>query len=165
MAKTEVSAKGASCMPSSHNSCNKFDASDVRASRKLACTVARERRTFSARDLCQAHSPRRGECAGPNLLTENVKRSRAKVRTSLADVRRRPLETPRGSQGSTFESSRGALGTAFVLSMLRKLTVWMAAPRSTAEPSGAALPRASRTSAEGHCVRGSSCWCRASVRF
>ena len=152
-------------MPSSATSCNKVDASDARASRRLVADSARVRRTFSVRDRCPVHSPRCGECTGPNVLTENVKRSRDQSATSLADVRRRPLKTPRGSQGSTFESSRGALGTAFVLSMLRKLTVWMAAPRSTAEPSGAALPRASRTSAEGHCVRGSSCWCRASVRF
>ena len=51
----------ASCMPRSSNSCNKVDASDVRASRRLVGTVARVRRTFSLRDLCQEHSPHDGE--------------------------------------------------------------------------------------------------------
>ena len=70
-------------MPRSANSCNKVDASDVRASRSLVRTLSRVRRTFSLRDLCPAHSPPYGECAGPNLLSENVKRSRAVPATSL----------------------------------------------------------------------------------
>ena len=63
-------------MPRSANSCNKVDASDVRASRRLVAGTDRERRTFSLRDLCPAHSPVVGECHRPNLLSENVKRSR-----------------------------------------------------------------------------------------
>ena len=63
--------------------CNKVDASDVRASRRLVAGTDRERRTFSLRDLCPAHSPVVGECAGPNLLRQNVKRSRAVPATSL----------------------------------------------------------------------------------
>ena len=53
-------------MPSSHNSCNKVDASDARASRRLVGTLSRERRTFSVRDLCPVHSPQCGECTAPN---------------------------------------------------------------------------------------------------
>ena len=87
-----------SCTPRSHNSCNKVDASDVRASRNLVADSARERRTFSLRDLCPVHSPRCGECTAPYLLSENVKRSRDQPATSLGDVRRRVLETPRASQ-------------------------------------------------------------------
>ena len=61
-------------------------------------TIARVRRTFSLRDVCLWHSPPCGECHSPNLLSENVKRSRDQVHTSLGDVRRRVLETPRASQ-------------------------------------------------------------------
>ena len=77
----------ASFMPRSNNSCNKVDASDVRASRRLVCTVARERRTFSLRDLCLWHSPHDGERHRHKSLSENVRRSRDKVRTSLRDAR------------------------------------------------------------------------------
>ena len=147
----------ASCTPRSHNSCNKVDASDVRASRRLVRTLSRERRTFSLRDLCLWRSPSCGECHRPNLLSENVKRSREKVRTSLRDVRRRVLETPRASQELGVESFRSAIGMPFVSDVQETHTVSMAASMSTAVQSGAAPPRAPRTSAEGHGVRGSSC--------
>ena len=81
-AAQDQSPPQASCTPRSANSCNKVDASDVRASRRLVCTVARERRTFSLRDLCQWRSPVVGECHRPNLLSENVNRSRDQVHTS-----------------------------------------------------------------------------------
>ena len=152
-------------MPRSNNSCNKVDASDVRASRRLVCTVARERRTFSLRDLCMWHSPPCGECHSPNLLSENVKRSREKVRTSCGDVRRRVLETPRASQELGVESFRCVIGMPFVSDVHETHTVSMAASMSTAVQSGAAPPRAPRTSAEGHGARGSSCGCRESVGF
>ena len=152
-------------MPRSPNSCNKVDASDVRASRRLVCTVARERRTFSLRDLCMWHSPPCGECAGPNLLNENVKRSRDQVPTSCGDVRRRVLETPRASQELGVESFRCVIGMPFVSDVQETHTLSMAASMSTAVQSGAAPPRAPRTSAEGHGARGSSCGCRASVGF
>ena len=155
----------ASCMPRSPNSCNKVDASDVRAARRLVCTVARVRRTFSLRDLCQEHSPRCGECSWPNLLSENVKRSRSVPATSLRDVRRRVLETPRASQELGVESFRSAIGMPFVSDVQETHTVSMAASMSTAVQSGAAPPRAPRTSAEGHGARGSSCGCRESVGF
>ena len=149
----------------SHNSCNKVDASDVRASRRLVADSARERRTFSLRDLCPAHSPVVGECAGPKLLRQNVKRSRAVPATSLRDVRRRVLETPRASQELGVESFRSAIGMPFVSDVQETHTVSMAASMSTAVQSGAAPPRAPRTSAEGHGARGSSCGCRESVGF
>ena len=154
-------------MPRSLNSCNtnKVDASDVRASRNLVGTIARVRRTFSLRDLCPAHSPPCGECAGPNLLSENVKRSRDQLTTSLGDVRRRVLETPRASQELGVESFRSAIGMPFVSDVQETHTVSMAASMSTAVQSGAAPPRAPRTSAEGHGARGSSCGCRESVGF
>ena len=101
-------------MPRSANSCNKVDASDVRASRRLVRTLSRERRTFSLRDLCLWRSPSCGECHRPNLLSENVKRSREKVHTCCGDVRRRVLETPRASQELGVESFRGAIGMPFV---------------------------------------------------
>ena len=74
-------------MPRSHNSCNKVDASDVRASRRLASGTARERLTFSLSKFGPAHSPHGGECAGHKYLSENVRRTRDKVRTSLRDAR------------------------------------------------------------------------------
>jgi hypothetical protein len=138
----------ASFMPRSHNSCNKVDASDVRASRRLVGDSARERRTFSLRDRCPTHSPSCGECVWPNLLRQNVKRSRAESPTSLRDVRRRVLETPRASQELGVESFRSAIGMAFVSDVQETHTVSMAASMSTAVQSGAAPPRALRTSAE-----------------
>ena len=120
----------------------------------------RERRTFSLRDLCHG-----GECAGPNLLSENVKRSRAVPATSLptfADECSRD-ETPRASQELGVESFRSAIGMPFVSDVQETHTVSMAASMSTAVQSGAAPPRAPRTSAEGHGARGSSCGCRESV--
>ena len=155
----------ASCMPRSSNSCNKVDASDVRASRRLVGTIARVRRTFSLRDLCLWRSPSCGECHRPNLLSENVKRSRDQVHASLRDVRRRVLETPRASQELGVESFRSAIGMPFVSDVHETHTVSMAASMSTAVQSGAAPPRAPRTSAEGHGARGSSCGCRESVGF
>ena len=149
-------------MPRSLNSCNKVDASDVRASRRLQRPAQPSRRggQFSLRDLCPAHSPPCGECAGPNLLSENVKRSRDQVPTSCGDVRRRVLETPRASQELGVESFRGVIGMPFVSDVQETHTVSMAASMSTAVQSGAAPPRAPRTSTEGHGVRGSSCGCR-----
>ena len=102
------------------------------------------------RDLCQEHSPRCGECSWPNLLSENVKRSRDQVHASLRDVRRRVLETPRASQELGVESFRSAIGMPFVSDVQETHTVSMAASMSTAVQSGAAPPRAPRTSAEGH---------------
>ena len=152
-------------MPRSNNSCNKVDASDVRASRRLVGTIARVRRTFSLRDLCLWRSPSCGECQRPNLLSENVKRTRDQVPTSLRDVRRRVLETPRASQELGVESFRCVIGMPFVSDVQETHTVSMAASMSTAVQSGAAPPRAPRTSAEGHGARGSSCGCRESVGF
>ena len=53
----------------------------------------------------------------------------------------------------------------FVSDVQETHTVSMAASMSTAVQSGAAPPRAPRTSAEGHGARGSSCGCRESVGF
>ena len=155
----------ASCTPRSHNSCNKVDASDVRASRNLASGTARERRTFSLRDLRPVHSPVLGECTAPYLLSENVNRSRDQVHTSCGDVRRRVLETPRASQELGVESFWCVIGMPFVSDVQETHTVSMAASMSTAVQSGAAPPRAPRTSAEGHGARGSSCGCRESDGF
>ena len=113
----------------------------------------------------EAHSPVVGECAGPKLLRQNVKRSRAVPATSLRDVRRRVLETPRASQELGVESFRCVIGMPFVSDVQETHTVSMAASMSTAVQSGAAPPRAPRTSAEGHGARGSSCGCRESVGF
>ena len=88
-----------------------------------------------------------------------------KVSTSCGDVRRRVLETPRASQELGVESFRGAIGMPFVSDVQETHTVSMAASMSTAVQSGAAPPRAPRTSAEGHGARGSSCGCRESVGF
>ena len=152
-------------MPRSPNSCNKVDASDARASRRLVRTLSRERRTFSLRDLCPVHSPQCGECTAPYLLSENVKRSRDQSATSCGDVRRRVLETPRARKELGVESFRCAIGMPFVSDVQASHTVSIAASMSTAVQSGAAPPRAPRTSAEGHGVRGSSCGCRESVGF
>ena len=83
----------------------------------------------------------------------------------FADVRRRVLETPRASQELGVESFRSAIGMPFVSDVQETHTVSMAASMSTAVQSGAAPPRAPRTSAEGHGARGSSCGCRESVGF
>ena len=73
------------------------------------------------------------------------------------------LETPRASQELGVESFRSAIGMPFVSDVQETHTVSMAASMSTAVQSGAAPPRAPRTSAEGHGARGSSCGCRESV--
>ena len=96
----------ASFMPRSLNSCNKVDASDARASRRLVCTVARERRTFSLRDLCLWHSPPGGECHSPNLLSaecQTVSRSG----THKSRVHKQNLTTQVTFEGESTMSDAG----------------------------------------------------------
>ena len=63
-------------------------------------TIARVRRTFSLRDLCLWRSPSCGEChrQRPNLLSENVKRSRDQVPHKFA--RRSPTSARDASRQS-----------------------------------------------------------------
>ena len=92
--------------------------------RKLVRTFSRDRLTFSLSKFGLWHSPHGGECHRHKSLSENVRRSRATVHTSLRDAR--------ASEASTLLHELSDLGMklAWGLAMRRPaVCVWAARPR------------------------------------